>query len=98
MKRFIFASAMAVAWISSSSAGTISITSCSAANVNYSWTSSSADPAAIGSDGTNRQLVFLSGTSGSETTDFAAAWGGSDNSDLSVELVDGATTVSATCP
>ena len=98
MKHLIFASAMIMASISASTAGTISITSCSAANVSYDWTSTSADPAAIGSDGTNRQLVFLSGTSGSETTDFAAGWGGTDNSALSVEIVDGATIVSADCP
>lgn len=98
MKHFVFASAMLLASISPSTAGTISITSCSAANVSYDWTSTSADPTAIGSDGTNRQVVFLSGTSGSETTDFSAAWGGSDNSALSVDIVDGSTTASASCP
>lgn len=98
MKHLILASAMLVASLGASSAGTVSITSCSTASVSYDWTSTTADPAAIGSDGTNRQLEFLTGTSGSETTDFADGWGGTDNSALTVEIIDGSTIVSATCP
>ena len=102
MNRVFFAGAVAAAFAfigSAHATTTLSISSCNASGVTftYSTTESSASVIAAGASG-EEAFVELSATSGTETTDFAAAWGGSDNSNISLELFGGNETASASCP
>ena len=102
MNKVLFAGMIAAAFAfigSANATTTLSISSCNSNGVTftYSTTESSASVIASGASG-EEAFVELAATSGTETTDFAATWGGSDNSNVSLELFGGNETASASCP
>lgn len=78
---------------------TLSVSACDASGATFTFSTTEADPAIIASnaDGEER-LIVLSTTSGTQTTDFGSSWSNPSNAALSLELIAGSETASASCP
>jgi hypothetical protein len=85
-------------------ANTLSITSCSSSSVAFSWSVDTLDDSVSieGKDSSENENAFEyipESASGTVTFDFAANWGGTDNSSLDLSLLQSdEDTVTASCP
>lgn len=105
MNKLVVLSAMLLAPSVVLATPTLTVSSCTSANVTYSYTASNAPgiEASNNSDrsqvGTNVAAIQETNATGTNRTkDFASEWGGSSNEDLWITLVDGASTLTVQCP
>ena len=80
-------------------ATTLSISACDNSGVTFTYSTTEESASVIASVTSGEEaFVELTGTSGTVTTDFAENWGGSDNSNVSLQLFGGNETATASCP
>ena len=88
MSKTLFVTALVIGFAGAASAATLSASSCSSSGATVTWSVTDVTNASITiSGGSNSSEIEISVPSGSITSDFAQVWGGSDNSNLSFELL-----------
>ena len=82
-----------------SAATTLSVSACDTNGATYTFSTTEAEPAIIASNADGEEkLLVLSTASGTQTTDFGTSWSNPSNAALSLELVAGSETATASCP